>query len=423
MSDLIITPNALNGKIMIPPSKSLCHRAIIAAGLSMGKSSISNVSFSEDIVATCNGIRNMGVAIDLNKDSIIINGTGFYKSISDSSIKEIDCHESGSTLRFLIPLALLKDDEIKFKGREKLLSRPIIPYYEIFKKNSVYFKEQKGEYLTIKGNIKPGTYFLPGNISSQFITGLMFALPVLNGDSSIVLSSPLESKAYVDMTIDILKMYNIEIENCSYKRFNINGQQEYKPFDYTVEGDFSQAAFWLVAGVLSGEIECTGINLNSFQGDKVIIDILRYMNGNVEVRNESITSRASKTKGIVIDVSQCPDIMPILTVLACFSEGTTEIINAGRLRYKESDRLKAISTEMNKMGGNVIEKDDSLIIKGRKELQGGIVDSWNDHRIEMALAIASTKCRNKVIIRNSGSVKKSYPDFYEKFITLGGKLE
>lgn len=421
MNDIKITSSNLRGTIKIPPSKSLCHRAIICAGLSKKISNIENIIFSDDIIATCTGMQNFGVTINKFNDSLIIKGNEFLKINSD----KINCKESGSTLRFLIPLALLTGQKITFFGEGRLSERPLTSYYEIFEYNNVNYSRydhnnKKALPLTLEGKIKPGEYKLAGNISSQFITGLMFVLPILNGDSRIVVTTELESKGYVDLTIEVLKKFSIHIENFNYKEFIIKGNQKYEGINYRIEGDFSQAAFWIAAGILGTEIECVDLNIDSWQGDRVIIDIIREMGGNIFFNGDKVIAKKSHTNGITIDASNCPDLVPILAVLGSLSKGTTRIINAARLRIKESDRLKAISTELNKLGSNIKETEDGLIIEGKEKLKGGIVDSWNDHRIAMALSIAAIKCEEAVIIRNSNVIKKSYPAFYEDYKALGG---
>lgn len=416
MNCIKINPSNLHGTIKIPASKSLCHRAIIAAGLSDGKSVIDNIVLSEDISATCSAMTNLGADILMKKDSLTLNGTKILSPIKSI----IDCNESGSTLRFLIPIALLTGREMTFIGKGRLGSRPLNPYYSIFKEQNIKYSSDTGLPLTIEGTLKPGEYKLPGNISSQFITGLMFALPLLNGDSKIVVTTNLESKGYIDLTQSLLKMFSINIENHDYNEFYIKGNQIYKAINYTVEGDFSQAAFWVVAGILGREIQCEEITTNSLQGDKVIIDIIKEMGGNVSIQDNKIIARNSKTKGITMDVSNCPDLVPILSVLASVSSGTTIIKNAQRLRIKESDRLKAITKELSKLGADISETSDGLIIHGKANLKGGTVSSWNDHRIAMALAIASIKCTEPLVIENCDVIKKSYPNFYKDFIMLGG---
>ncbi|MGH4117577.1 3-phosphoshikimate 1-carboxyvinyltransferase [Clostridium sp.] len=418
MNTIQITPSNIQGKISVPPSKSLSHRAIIAAGLANDNSNIENVVFSEDILATCSAMGALGVSVTKGGGNVMINGKKFL-SITQN---EIDCAESGSTLRFLIPIALLTESEFTFTGRGRLVARPLTPYYKIFQEQGIKYSSSGGLPLTVQGKLKAGVYKLPGNISSQFITGLLFALPLLKGDSKIIVTTELESKAYVDLTIDVLSKFSVHIENVGYNEINITGNQKYIARNYRVEGDFSQAAFWLVAGVLGGEIQCEDMNINSLQGDKAIVDIIMRMGGNISIEQGKIKVSKSKTHGVIIDASEFPDLVPILAVLASLSKGTTKIINAGRLRIKECDRLKAMATELTKLGGNVVETEDGLIIHGKENLRGGTVDSYNDHRIAMSLSIASIRCSKPVIITDSACIKKSYPEFYKDFVMLGGKV-
>lgn len=419
MNRVKIIPNKLKGTINIPPSKSLAHRAVIAAALSDGKCEISNLVYSKDITATLKGMENLGARTKINVDSVNFEGNG--KIIRKEKL--FDCEESGSTIRFLIPLSLAIENEVEFIGKGKLGSRPQGVYYKIFEEKNVEYSTVDGHLpLKIKGQLPSGSYNVEGNISSQFITGLLYTLPLLDGDSVINITTELESIGYVDLTLDILKKYGIEVINNDYKSFVIKGNQKYKAVDYRVEGDFSQSAFWFTAGLIGSEIECNDLNSDSLQGDKAILDIIGNMNGNIEKVNESFIVKPSKTKGAVIDVSQCPDLVPILAVLASLSEGRTEIINAARLRIKESDRLKAITTELKKLGADIEEVGDGLVINGKESLQGGTVESWNDHRIAMALAIASIRCEKEVIIEGSKAVEKSYPNFWQDFEKLGGNI-
>ncbi|MTI71677.1 MAG: 3-phosphoshikimate 1-carboxyvinyltransferase [Firmicutes bacterium] len=416
-----IIPSRLNGDIEIPPSKSIGHRALISAGLSKGVSDIKNLMFSDDITATLNAMKDFGAKeIEKENNRVTLKGIDKFKKPKES----IDCKESGSTLRFLIPMAGLIGEEITFNGRGKLIERPLKTYYEIFKKQNIKYKNNDGKLpLTVNGLLNPGTFKVKGNISSQFISGLMFVLPLLNGDSKIIITTKLESKGYVDLTMDVLNKFGVEIENKEYKEFLIKGNQRYKSRNYRVEGDFSQAAFWIVGGLLGGNINCFNLDIDSLQGDKVILDIVKKMGGKFLIKENNIKIKPSKTKGIEIDASQCPDLVPILAVFASLSEGITKISNAKRLRIKESDRLKAISTELNKLGASVTELEDGLVIKGKEKLNGGVVDSWNDHRIAMALAIASIKCSEAVIIKGSEAINKSYPHFWMDLKKLGGKID
>jgi 3-phosphoshikimate 1-carboxyvinyltransferase len=427
VKSVTIKPSKLTGEMRIPPSKSISHRAIICGGLSEGPSNIKNIIFSDDIIATLEGMKSFGVKVEgIEEDPE--SGTNNVSIMGRKRLKllnrVIDCKESGSTLRFLIPMAGLLGDEVIFTGRGKLVERPLETYYKIFREQDIEYKNDNGKLpLSVRGTLKPGTFRVKGNISSQFITGLMFVLPLLEGDSRIEITTELESKGYVDLTIEALKKFSIEIENNDYKEFFIRGNQKYINKDYRVEGDFSQAAFWIVAGTIGSSIKCTDLNINSLQGDRVILDIVKEMGGTISADSNIIEISPSRTKGTIIDAAQCPDLVPVLAVLGALSSGITKIINAERLRIKESDRLRAIATELNKLGGDVRELEDGLIIKGKENLKGGVVDSWNDHRIAMALAIASIKCTEPVTITNSDAVKKSYPQFWRDFVKLGGEID
>ena len=423
-----IKPSILNGKIEIPPSKSYSHRAVIAAALAEGgkKSKIDNLKFSVDITTTTDIMENWGAKINREESSLEIIGNGGKVVPKD---KHVQCNESGSTIRFLIPIGITDENELIFDGKGKLVDRPLDSYYRIFDKQGIFHKNENGKLpLTVNGKLKAGNYQIDGNISSQFITGLLYSLPLLDGDSKLTINKNLESKGYIDLTLEILKLAGIEIVNNDYKSFDIKGNQIYRPFDYTVEGDYSQVAFWIVAGIISAnkdnEVKCLHVNKNSLQGDREIIEIVERMGANIEIFDNYVLVRPSKTKGTVIDISQCPDIAPILTVLGALSEGETRIINGERLRIKESDRITSIKTELNKLGANVAEEGDSLIIQGVEGFKGGVtVNAWNDHRIAMSLAIASTRCEKEIILEEAESVRKSYPHFWDDFVKMGGEIE
>lgn len=407
MGKLSIKGGKLSGEVIVPSSKSICHRAIICSGLSQGESALSNITISKDIEASSSAIINLGAVIK-NQDSLlkVIGIDGKTNNISKATI---DCDESGSTLRFFIPIAAAMGIDTLFKGSGKLVERPLRAYYDIFDKQGFEYTNDDGKLpLRIKGRLKPGEFRVAGNVSSQFISGLILALPILEDNSKIILTSELESKPYVDLTLDVLKAYGVHIENKAYKEFIIKGNQKYKNCNYFVEGDYSQAAFWLTANFLGSDIKCSGLNKASKQGDKAIVHLLE--------RLENITSE------IIIDAAEIPDLVPILAVAATLSNKEVRIINAARLRFKESDRLLAISTELNKIGGNVTVTEDGLYIKGKDKLVGGEVDSWNDHRIAMALSIAAIKCDKPVIINNYQCINKSYPQFYEDYKKLGGVI-
>jgi len=442
LSGIDIEPSRLNGRIAVPPSKSVSHRAIVCAGLARGESFLENVILSEDIAATIEGMRTLGAdiacwpgaagdtAAGLPEDEGPCNLkiSGSFPLSGHSSLPErrniIDCRESGSTLRFLIPLAALTNQKITFTGRERLNQRPLSPYLDLLAGQGTCLETKGGLLpLTVSGGLRPGLFQVPGNISSQFISGLMFALPLLSGDSKIIVTTELESRGYVDLTMEILKIFGIHIDNNRYYEFDIYGGQKYKNTDYRVEGDYSQAAFWIAAGILGGGISCLDLNSASLQADREILQICRKMGAKINECDRELRVQASATRGIDIDVSQCPDLVPILAVLGALSQGTTRIINAARLRLKESDRLQALATELNKLGAKVRELADGLEIEGVETLEGGVtVRSWNDHRIAMALAVASQRCRRPIHLEGAAAVKKSYPRFWSDFTKLGGKI-
>ncbi len=416
-----IIPNKLKGDVVIPPSKSLAHRAIIAGSLADGKSVITNLNFSNDIVVTTQAMKDLGVEIEIFEDYEVITGSQNLRRINNT----INCGESGSTIRFMIPISLLADGEVTFVGEGRLTTRPLSVFHEIFDKQGIKYSRGVEELpLTIDGKLKSGRFEVRGDISSQFITGLLYTLPKLDGNSEIIITTNLESKGYIDLTLDILDKFGIKIINENYEKFIVPGNQGYRAYDYRVEGDFSQVAFWLVAGFLNDGINCLGMNPDSLQGDREIIKILKDMGGDLSIDEGIMSIAGKKSTGATIDLSQCPDLGPVVTVLASLSEGTTRIINAGRLRIKESDRITSMTTELNKLGAKIVETEDGMIIEGVKNLKGGVeVDAWNDHRVAMALAVASSRCDEPIILTGADSVKKSYPNFWKDFESLGGEMK
>ena len=424
MADLKIIPSKLKGSVKIPPSKSMAHRAIICAALSDGICRIDNIDYSDDIIATINAMNSLGATIEKYDDYIEV--VGIYKNINKIKRNRIiDCNESGSTLRFLVPISLLFKGSNKFIGKGNLGKRPLTTYYNIFNNQGIkYSYEENNLNLVVDGELKPGVFEVEGNISSQFITGLLFALPLLNGDSKITITKEMESKGYIDLTLKAISDFGIEIINNNYSEFIIKGNQKYNARNYRVEGDYSQAAFFLCADGLGNNVLCRDLDLNSLQGDKEIIDILERMNVVFNTNEIGLSGEVSgELISTVIDGSQCPDIIPVLSAASALSKGTTEIINAGRLRIKECDRLSAVTSELKKLGAQIIEKEDGLVITGVEKLQGGVeVWSHKDHRIAMTLAIASTMCKKPIIIKDYECVAKSYPSFFEDFKALGGNI-
>lgn len=410
-----IIPTPLEGSVDIVSSKSLSHRYVLAAALAEGKSKIENILDSDDLVATKNALVGLGAKI---KDDVIIGSK--VKKVADT----IDCFESGSTVRFLIPVAMLQEEPVTFIGKNQLPFRTQAMYEEIFK-DDYQFDHPKDRWLplTVSGPLKGGTYPLRGDVSSQFITGLLYALPLAPNDSEIVLTSHLESVGYVDLTLDVLKKFGIKIIP-TLTGYKIPGNQVYQPGNYKVEGDFSGAAFFVAAGLLSGPITLNNLNHESLQGDKAIIDIAQQMGGKIEKTKDGYKVYPSKLKGVTVDVGQIPDLGPILMVLGALAEGTMIIENAARLRIKESDRLEAMVSNLTKIGAQIKVDGDRVEITGQKTLKGGKeVSSYKDHRIAMAMAIASIRCEEPIIIDDETVVSKSYPNFFDSFTKLGGKVE
>lgn len=424
MKCLEIKPSKLSGIVNIPPSKSMAHRAIICAFLSDGVSEIDNIELSEDILSTCHAVKTLGGDIDIlegtqtNRKKLIIYGSGTVSVKNDS----INCGESGTTARFIMPVSRLTEEPVTIEGKGKLISRPFDVFYPIFDSSKISYKTTDGKLpLTLKGRLKPGDYSLRGDISSQFISGLLLALPLLDKDSTIQITTKLQSAAYIDMTIYMQRIFGVTVH--FYKEDNrliIPGNQKYIPQKYHVEGDWSQAAFWLAAGVMSGPVVITGLNRDSLQGDKIIENIIKNMDGKIYWQNNDLVAEKSNLKGIPVDVSQCPDLAPILAAIGSVSEGSMKILNGARLRLKESDRIKAIVTEMKNIGANLFEEDDSIIITGLNKLSGGKAYSWNDHRIVMSVAVTAVKCENSVVIEGYNAVNKSYPSFWDHYKSLGG---
>lgn len=413
-----IKPSKLIGRVNAPSSKSFSHRMLIAAALAGGVSEISNISASEDIDATVGALTALGAKIFREGNTYTVMG---IKTPSASAV--IDCRESGSTMRFIIPIAAALGCSCEFRGRGKLPERPITPYIRELGKNGAVITRTEGVMpFTMNGTLKGGDYILEGDISSQFITGLLFALPLCSGNSVIRLASKLESKPYADMTVEALSRFGINIDESEDKDglpvYRIRGGQKYRSADVSVEGDYSQAAFYFAANALGSEIKVDNLNENSVQGDKKILEII----GGISY-NKINGSDLRRLPAFSADVSDIPDLVPILTVLGCFTDGVSRITGAKRLKIKESDRLEAIASALNNIGGKVTVKDDSLEIEPVDGFHGGVIDGCNDHRIVMASAIASTMASGEITITGAEAVAKSYPDFWTDFASLGGNIE
>lgn len=404
VNNVFVGPSSLQGVVTVPPSKSIAHRLLIAASLAVENGSgvklVQGVDegTSEDLAAT---IRSIRALLDQDSEPVLL-----------------DCGESASTLRFLVPIAAALGKTVLFTGEATLSRRPLREYGEIMAGKGVdlNFPAQGCLPLKLRGQLVGSTYYVPGSVSSQYVTGLLFALPLLTGNSEIWLTSPLESEPYAAITESVLEQFGIVVDRIiadggELKGWLVPGNQRYclPAESLTVEGDYSQAAFWLVARYLGHSVEVRGLNPDSVQGDRVILELLARL-------------RPESDREIEIDVSQVPDLVPPLAVAACCRVGRTVLSGAGRLRLKESDRLHALAVELRKLGAAVEEGAEQLIITGGKPIMGGTADSHGDHRIAMALAIVALQTEDGVLIEGAEAVRKSYPHFFSELKRLGGAV-
>ena len=409
-----IKPTKPKGEISAIASKSDAHRAIICAALADEKTNINISHISKDIEATLDCIRNMGA--DYNKKNDVYEITPLKKPAENPILY---CGESGSTLRFLLPVLSALGSGATFTGSGRLPERPMELIVDVLKERGNCFSSSTLP-ITVSGKTGAGDFSIAGDISSQFISGLLFALPLLKEKSTVRLTSKLQSSAYVDMTIDTLKRFGINIIK-SENEFIIGANNTYtSPGEYVVEGDWSNSAFFMVLGAIGGGITVKNLNLNSHQSDKMILDALSHAGAEYKVSESGITVQKSDIVPFLFDVSQCPDLFPILSVLACKAKGKSVLYNAGRLRIKESDRIKTTKELILSLGGCAEETADSLIIYGNGKLKGGSAESFNDHRIAMSAFVASAICEEDVVLNDARAIDKSYPSFMEDFAKTGG---
>ncbi len=414
----------LEGVISAPPSKAYTHRMFIAASLSKGTSKISGPLDSDDTRATLRAIEAFGARTELKENWWTIYGQEALKT-PDSPI---DCGESGSTLRFMIPVAALAPGPSTFLFGASFERRPIAPLLESLKQlgaESTLQQKNDGSSVKVNGRgIRGGKTLIRGDVSSQFISGLLFACPKAKEDTEITVTTILESKGYVQMTLEVLAKHGIKATaTANFTRLWIPSNQSYIPHNHTVPGDFSSAAFLLVAAAItSSRVTVKNLNYQTMQGDKTILDVLQRMGSAVNVGDEFVEVDGGQLSAVDIDAKDIPDLVPVCTVLACYAKGTSKIYNAKRLRYKESDRLDALHAELKKMGADIIMKEDSLTIKGPCAMHGATVNPHNDHRIAMACAVAALGAKGGTKIQNSECINKSYPHFFNDLRSLGANV-
>ena len=407
--DRLIYPSSLSGIVRIPASKSIAHRAYI-----------------------CNALAYSPAVIECNTDSVDIQATRACLSVlmedngNHQAPRVCNCVESGSTLRFLLPLAAALGKKVSFTGAPYLVKRPLSPLCEALQQHGIHISNAGQFPLTVSGQLTPGNYKLPGNISSQFISGLLFALPLLPSDSEIKITGTTESFSYINLTLDMLRQFHIHIEP-TIDGFHVDGNQQYlAPEHLTIEADWSSAAFWLAAGAIGMTSPyCSGLNPDSLQGDRAILRILEAFGAMIEYGEDGIRALQGNLHGTIIDASNIPDLVPILAVVAAYAQGKTEFIHAGRLRLKESDRIHSTRDLLSRLGIQTADTQDTLTVYGKTSTNNDsfskpyvIIDSHNDHRIAMSAAIAATRSSLPVMINGAESVTKSYPDFFEHFDSL-----
>lgn len=421
--DVVIRKAKLQGTVSVCASKSEAHRLLICAFLSFTKTRVilGSGTMSEDILATANCLSALGAEVRMEADAILIDSVGCAGGSSSRIV--LDCGESGSTLRFMLPIAVALGGEYLFTGRGRLPERPNRPLLEAMAAGGAVFDREDGLPLLACGKLKPGSYEIPGNVSSQYISGLLFALPLLHGDSTIKITGKIESLPYIYITLSVLERFGVTASLHIEKQeendvpfggeiFVPGGQRFCSPGDVKVNGDWSNGAFWLCAGAIGeNKIVCTNLEMQTAQGDAKITKIIDAI------------LRAERGTDVVIDASQTPDLVPVTAVLACSRTGRTVICGAERLRIKESDRIKTTAVLISALGGAAEERVDGLLIIGNGRLRGGTVDSFGDHRIAMSAAVAASLCTEPVVIKNAHAANKSYPDFFEEYERLGGVIE
>ena len=409
-----ILPSRLQGSVTVPPSKSMAHRALLCAGLAAGETRIQGILPSQDMEATCRALTALGASIARQGSLARVQGVAGRPKAPQGPV---DCGESGSTLRFLIPAFALASAPARLTGRGRLPQRPLGPYGAIFHGQGLPFAQDETG-VSFQGPLAPGDYTLPGDVSSQFISGLLFALPLLPGDSHIRIQPPFESRGYVNMTLQVMDAFGVRASFVDGLTLRVPGNQRFiaPAAPFLVEGDDSQAAFFLTLDAILGDVSVAGLSLRSIQGDRVMGEIL--------ARCGHVPGQPPRPLApFVADLGDCPDLGPILMTLGLFCRGESRLLNAGRLRLKESDRGTAMAQELSKLGGQASLAGDEIRIRQSRLRPGPALSSHGDHRIAMALAVAALGARIPADIQGAEAVEKSYPDFWKDLAHLGARVE
>lgn len=415
----LVRPSKISGTVSAPASKSMMQRAIAAALLIDGTTKILNPTYCNDSLAALRMIEALGAKVTRGKNEVIVRGG--MKPLGSGTV--LNCGESGLAIRMFSPIAAIWDEELTLTGEGSLLSRPVSMIEEPLNQLGVRVTTTNGcPPLKVKGPLIGGDATVDGSVSSQFLTGLLMALPKAPQDSRLTVIN-LKSTPYIDMTLKLLDAFSVQVHHANYETFFINGSQNYvcQNGEYWVEGDWSGVSFLLAAGAAAGCVTVTGLDTTSPQADRKILDTLAAAGALIETTKNTVTVKKGELKGFQFDATHCPDLFPPLVALACNCKGTTLISGVDRLVHKESNRAMALEKEFSSLGALIRIDSDRMEIKGVK-LKGGIIDSHNDHRIAMAAAVAALNAQAAVTIQNAECVAKSYPDFFEDLKQIGGNV-
>ena len=422
--DMTFFPAPLKGAVAAPASKSEAHRRMICAGLTRGATTLNGFMDSADMAATARCLKALGAKIKCDGGTITIEG--YTKN--PGKLPVLDCGESGSTLRFFVPIALAIAGGGVFRMHGRLSQRPMDVYKDLFVPRGVRWRMGVGcdgaAELTVKGELEAGYYVMPGNVSSQFVSGLLFALPLLEEDSTLTVQPPVESAGYIRMTVEVLVNSGIDLEEVASFSWRIAGNQQYQAKDGVLSGDYSQAAVFCCAGALGHDVTVTGLAKETTQGDRAVLAHLEALGAKVCEDEAGVTVTAGKLTGATLDMSDCPDIAPILALVCQMAEGESRLTGCGRLRLKECDRLAATVEVLNLLGGNARAEGDDIVIQGVKELKGGVsLPNYNDHRMVMLGAIAASIAKEPVVVSGVEALNKSWPEFINVYKELKGQAE
>jgi len=424
LMDMTFSPAHLQGTVAAPASKSEAHRRMICAGLTDGETILTGFMDSSDMAATRRCLRALGASIERDGERLTIRG----HARKPAKLPVLDCGESGSTLRFFVPIALAVAGGGVFRMHGRLGQRPMDVYRDLFVPRGVRWRMGVGcdgaAELTVQGVLESGNYVLPGNVSSQFVSGLLFALPLLGEDSTLTVQPPVESAGYINMTVEAITASGVTMEEIAPFRWRIPGKQNYQAKDGRLSGDYSQAAVLCCAAAMGHDVKVTGLCADTTQGDRAILKHLAALGAKVEETEAGITVTAETLQGATLDMSDCPDIAPILALTCQLAQGESRLTGCGRLRIKECDRLAATVEILNLLGGCARAEGNDIVITGVTQLKGSVqIPDYNDHRMVMLAAIAAAKAEAPVTVAGTNALNKSWPDFINVYRELGGIAE